>query len=132
VLDPLPNNLYEGSIGGTNRRDSDPPINPHTAPRCQPPQQALLSPALSNGARTPSPDKPRLPRARSDFGPRKERQHSADDAGKSSAHSPPSDDARSRMRHGWEAQLQSDEQANILSQVRPARSASTRAFAALC
>lgn len=68
-------------------------------------------------------DKPRFLRAKSNVEIRKQRQPSIDTAVRHAAAAvvaaPSAADEPSnfRMRHGWEAQLQSDEQANLLSQV---------------
>lgn len=130
VLDPLPGDLYEGSIADADatRRNShnhhraDPAtqaINGHTAADVSPAEH-FVQPAQfahANGRGT-AMDKPKFQRARSDFGPRNERRHSDDNPGHHSPLSPPPEEsAKFKMRHGWEAQLQSDEQANLLSQV---------------
>lgn len=121
VLDPLPANLYEGSIedaahpaNGHRKAPSVQAINGHAAADVPPATDFLHS---SNGSlnegRAP---KPLLLRARSDFVPRKQRQMS-DESLDSDASTLVRRDGI-RMRHGWENQLESPEQANLLSQVR--------------
>lgn len=129
VLDPLPSDLYEGSIADATRPDSEPhaepyiqTINGHAAADVAPLQDIAHRVSRTNGPRDASPHLPMLLRAKSDFGPFNERQRSADDAarghGRQASIPLLTEEAKIRMRHGWEAQLQSDEQANLLSQVR--------------
>lgn len=126
VLDPLPANLYEGSIEDA--------AHPQTAEQRKPPSvhainghpAADVPPAadfLQNGRGSThgsfSDDrghKPPMLRARSDFAPRNQRRPS-DDSLDSDASTLVKRDGI-RMRHGWENQLESPEQANLLSQVR--------------
>lgn len=116
ILDPLPSNLYEGSLAGATRSDGEAYIDPsiqaingHAVADLHRAQDLVYSSPRSNGTRTPSPEKPKISRAKSDFGPREVAQPTPT--------TPlPDEVSKSRMRHGWEAQLQSDEQANLLSQ----------------
>lgn len=125
VLDPLPSDLYEGSIADATRPGSEPhadpgiqAINGHAAADVPPAADFVFNARRTSGARDVSPGKPKFLRAKSDFGPRKERHLSHDSSGLQSPTSPlPEEGTLFRMRHGWEAQLQSDEQANLLSQV---------------
>lgn len=126
-----PSELDRGSILDGSPRNNDleyhghpsiPSVDGHTASETmQDAHSANNSPSKPSHGPGPGPglDKPAFLRARSDFGPRHERRHSDDN--RLPHHQPPDtlspdDGAKFKMRHGWEAQLQSDEQANLLSQ----------------
>ena len=123
VLDPLPSNLYEGSIQQAAQPGFDPPpdpqtqaINGDTAAHLPPPHHFLANPAESpshSPTGTTSPpenapsnarfDRPLMLRAKSDYGPRKHRQSTAS----SFDHRDGEESTKFSMRHGGEDQLMS-------------------------
>ncbi|KAI4748826.1 hypothetical protein E4T50_00815 [Aureobasidium sp. EXF-12298] len=132
VLDPLPSNLYEGSIQHAAHPNADPPpdpqtqaINGNTVAHLPPPHQFLnhsANPSTGSSGITESPSEDGLPgpraerplmlRAKSDYGPGKQRQSISS----SFEHRDGEEASKFKMRHGWEDQLMSPEQANLLSQ----------------
>lgn len=104
VLDLLPSGVQEGSV----KADLDTTQRPRSAPRANSHGQDSDSSddeGLQIGARR---RKPQLSRARSDFGPRVQDQ--------TNGHHEEEGGDEVKMRHGWEAQLESPDKANLLSQ----------------